>query len=143
MYQWEDRKCGAAGAVVWASKALAVECSCAKMFAVFCSFLLAVFNFHCSPPFAFSDRYLHHTRYTYRQDTLIIHVHLVPVPSCMQGMWAPHTVCTFARCPLLSTDLLRIENKTHWDQISNFNFNENPTLWKPPYVFMYVLPLLL
>ena len=35
----------------------------------------------------------------------------------MQGMWAPHTVCTFARCPLLSTDLLRIENKT-LDQIS-------------------------
>ena len=143
MYQWEGRKCGAAGAVVWASKAPAVECSCAKMFK---SFLLAVSKFQLS---LFTSLPL--IVICTIQDTRTGRIHLLYTYTwylylqytCMQGMWAPHTVCTFARCPLLSTDLLRIENKTlALDQISI----SMKTLWKPPYmynVFMYVLPLLL
>ena len=70
--------------------------------------------------FTSSDRYLHrtstHTR-TGRIHLLYTYTWYLYLQYNKCIMWAPHTVCTFARCPLLSTDLLRIENKT-LDQIS-------------------------
>ena len=85
--------------------------------------------------FTSSDRYLHRTS-THTRTGRIHLLYTYTWYLYLQGMWAPHTVCTFARCPLLSTDLLRIENKT-LDQIS-ISMKTPPCGNHHMYVFMYM-----